>query len=157
MKMLLLMAKALTMDTKDMVEQFDEGLQGIRMNYYPPCPQPDLVIGLTPHSDAIGLTTLLQVNEVEGLQIITNGNYRSIEPRVTVNSMKERLSVATFYSPKLECEMGPAPSLITPEKPAFFRRIGVGDYFRGHYSRELRGKSYLDVMRTIQDEEKKGN
>ncbi|PON84991.1 Oxoglutarate/iron-dependent dioxygenase [Trema orientale] len=29
------------------------------MNYYPPCPQLDLVISLNPHSDATGLTILL--------------------------------------------------------------------------------------------------
>ncbi|KAI6705611.1 hypothetical protein NL676_008573 [Syzygium grande] len=183
MKILLLMAKALNMDTKDMIELFDEGMQAFRMNYYPLCPRPEQVIGLTPHSDAIGLTNLLQVNEVEGLQvrkegkwvpikplsnafivnvgdileIVSNGNYCSIDHRATVNSMKERLSVPTFYSPKFEGEMGLAPSLITPDKPVLFRRIGVADYFRGYYSRELRVKSYLDVMRTIQDEENRGN
>ncbi|XP_010057199.2 protein SRG1 [Eucalyptus grandis] len=183
MKILLLMAKALKMDTKEMIELFDEGLQGMRMNYYPPCPRPELAIGLTPHSDAVGLTILLQVNEVEGLQvrkegkwvpikplpnafvvnvgdileIATNGNYRSIEHRATVNSTKERLSVATFYSPKLEGKMGPTPSLITPDKPALFKTIGVADYFKGFYSRELREKSYLDIMRTIQGEENRGD
>ncbi|KAI6705605.1 hypothetical protein NL676_008567 [Syzygium grande] len=173
MKVLLLMTKALQMDTKDMIEQFDEGRQAIRMNYYPPCPRPELVTGLTPHSDSVGLTILLQVNEMEGLQvrkegkwvsvkplpnafvvnigdvleIVTNGAYKSIEHRAIVNSMKERLSIATFYSPKLEGEFGPAPSLITPDKPALFRRIGMADYLRGLFSRELQGKSYLDVMR----------
>ncbi|XP_048132572.1 protein SRG1-like [Rhodamnia argentea] len=172
-KILLLMAKALKMDAKDMVEQFDEGRQAIRMNYYPPCPRPELVIGLTPHSDSTGLTILLQVNEKEGLQvrkegkwvsvkplpnafivnigdileIVTNGTYRSIEHRAIVNSMKERLSIATFHSPKLEGEFGPAPSLITLDKPALFRRIGMADYLRGLFSRELQGKSYLDAMR----------
>ncbi|KAF8031941.1 hypothetical protein BT93_D0989 [Corymbia citriodora subsp. variegata] len=183
MKILLLMAKALKMDTKEMIELFDEGMQAFRMNDYPPCPRPDLVIGLTPHSDAIGLTILLQVNEMEGLQIrkegkwvpikplpnafivnvgdileiVTNGTYPSIEHRATVNSMTERLSIATFYSPKLEGEMGPAPSLITPDKPALFKRIGVADYFKGLFSRELQGKSYLDVMRMTQGEENNGN
>ncbi|KAF7852017.1 hypothetical protein BT93_L1111 [Corymbia citriodora subsp. variegata] len=173
MKILVLMAKALQMDTKDMIDLFDEGRQALRMNYYPPCPRPELVTGLTPHSDSVGLTILLQVNEMEGLQvrkegkwvsvkplpnafvvnigdileIVTNGTYRSIEHRAMVNSMKERLSIATFYSPKLEGEFGPAPSLITLDKPALFRRIGMADYLRGLFSRELRGKSYLDIMR----------
>ncbi|KAL3739740.1 hypothetical protein ACJRO7_021071 [Eucalyptus globulus] len=183
MKILLLMGKALKMDTKEMIELFDEGVQHFRMNYYPPCPQPNLVIGLTPHSDAVGLTILLQINEMEGLQIrkegkwipvkplpnafvvnvgdileiVTNGTYRSIEHRAMVNSVKERLSIATFYSAKLEGDMGPAPSLITPEKPALFKRIGVADYFKGLFSRKLQGKSYIDVMRTIQGEENNGN
>ncbi|KAK1557534.1 hypothetical protein Q3G72_026345 [Acer saccharum] len=173
MKILNLMAKALRMEPNDMIELFEEGMQVMRMNYYPPCPQPELVIGLNPHSDATGLTILLQLNEMEGLQIrkdglwvpvkphpdafivnigdileiVTNGIYHSIEHRATVNSSKERLSIATFYNPKLEGDMGPAPSLITPETPALFRRISVTDYLKGYFSRELRGKSYVDVMR----------
>jgi isopenicillin N synthase-like dioxygenase len=85
-------------------------------------------------------------------QIVTNGIYRSIEHRATVNSVKERLSMATFYSPRLDGDMGPAPSLITPESPALFKRIGVVDYFRGYFSRKFDGKSYIDVMR-VQNEE----
>ncbi|KAL5772064.1 hypothetical protein ACOSQ2_011988 [Xanthoceras sorbifolium] len=182
MKILNLMAKALRMEPNDMKELFEEGMQTMRLNYYPPCPQPELVIGLNPHSDAVGLTILLQVNEMEGLQIrkdgmwvpvkplpdafiinigdmleiITNGIYRSIEHRATVNSSKERLSIATFYMPNLEVDIGPAPSLITPETPTLFRRLGVADYLKGFFSRELCGKSYVDVMR-IQNESDKSN
>uniref|UniRef100_A0A0D9W1K7 Fe2OG dioxygenase domain-containing protein n=1 Tax=Leersia perrieri TaxID=77586 RepID=A0A0D9W1K7_9ORYZ len=47
--------------------------QSMRMNYYPPCPSPaarDRVLGVSPHSDAVGLTLLLQVSPtVAGLQI----------------------------------------------------------------------------------------
>ncbi|EXB58295.1 Protein SRG1 [Morus notabilis] len=175
-----LMAKALKMEPHEMRELFDNGGQTLRMNYYPPCPQADLVIGLNPHSDATGLTILLQINETEGLQIrkdgmwipvkplpnafivnvgdileiLTNGIYRSIEHRATVNIGKERLSLATFYNPKIDGEVGPAPSLITPQTPPLFRRIGVADYFKGYFSRELSGKSYVDVMRINNDENK---
>lgn len=88
------------------------------------------------------------------MQIVTNGIYRSIEHRVTVNTSGERLSMATFCSLKLEGEVSPAPSLITPETPALFRRIGVADFLRGYLSRELSGKSYVDEMR-IQNEDNK--
>ncbi|KAL4297143.1 hypothetical protein GQ457_12G024310 [Hibiscus cannabinus] len=173
MKILEHMTAALGMDPNDMRVLFVEGYQGMRMNYYPPCPQPELAIGFNSHSDAVGLTILLQANEIEGLQIrnngvwvpikplpnafvinigdcmeiISNGIYRSVEHRATVNSIKERLSVATFYSPKLDGEMGPATSLITPQTPPLFGRIRVADFFKGFYSRELRGKSYLDTLR----------
>jgi isopenicillin N synthase-like dioxygenase len=90
------------------------------------------------------------------LQIVTNGIYRSIEHRATVNSVKERLSMATFYCPRLEGDMGPAHSLITPESPPLFKRIGVADYFKGLFSRKLDGKSYIDAMR-IQNEEHKAS
>ncbi|XVF25549.1 hypothetical protein REPUB_Repub13aG0221600 [Reevesia pubescens] len=164
--------KALGMDPDDM-KIFEGGWQAMRMNYYPPCPQPDLAIGLRPHSDADGITILLQINEMEGLQIrkngawipikplpdafvvnigdiieiVTNGIYHSIEHRAIVNSEKERLSIATFYSPKLDGEMGPAPSLLTSETPPKFKTMAVADYFKDFFKRRLEGKSYLDVLR----------
>ncbi|KAL6991513.1 Oxoglutarate-dependent flavonoid 7-O-demethylase 1 [Sarracenia purpurea var. burkii] len=172
-------AKALRMEAKDMRELFEEGIQMMRMNYYPPCPQPEKVFGLTPHSDSIGLTILLQINEVEGLQIkkdgmwvpvkplpdtfivnigdileiVTNGAYRSIEHRAIVNSTKERLSIATFYSPRYDGQVGPAPSLITPQAPALYKRIGVVQYFQDFFAREPRGKSYLDAMKIENDDQ----
>lgn len=73
LKILDQIAKALKMDPNDMKELFEEGMQGMRINYYPPCPQPELVIGLNSHSDSVGLTILLQLNEMEGLQIKKNG------------------------------------------------------------------------------------
>jgi isopenicillin N synthase-like dioxygenase len=80
MKILELMAKALRMENNDMKNLFEDGWQSIRMNYYPPCPQPDLVIGLNPHSDAVGLTILLQLNEMEGLQIRKDGMWIPVIP-----------------------------------------------------------------------------
>ncbi|CAL5036870.1 unnamed protein product [Urochloa decumbens] len=92
------------------------GVQSVRMNCYPPCSEADKVVGLSPHSDA-DLLTLLQVNEVHGLQvkrddgswvpvrpldgafvvnvgdvlqIFTKGRYRSVEHRVVVNAERER-------------------------------------------------------------------
>ncbi|OVA18944.1 Oxoglutarate/iron-dependent dioxygenase [Macleaya cordata] len=174
MTMLNLMGKALQIETKVMTELFEDGMQSMRMNYYPPCPQPELVIGLTPHSDTVALTILLQLNEMEGLQIrkegiwvpikplpnafivnigdileiVTNGIYRSVEHRATVNSVKERLSVATFYSPRLEKEIGPLSKLITPHRPAMYKRAGVEEFFKKRFTRALDGKSFLDSMRT---------
>ena len=45
-----------------------EPLVRLRINYYPPCPQPDLVNGLRPHSDGNMLTVLLD-DGVDGLQV----------------------------------------------------------------------------------------
>ena len=64
-----------------------------------------------------------------------------------MNSEKERLSIATFYSPKYDGEIGPTTSLVTKEEPAKFRRITVKEYFKGFFARELDRKSYLDLMR----------
>ncbi|KAE8734305.1 putative 2-oxoglutarate/Fe(II)-dependent dioxygenase [Hibiscus syriacus] len=172
LKILGFQAKALRMDPEDM-KIFKGGYQTFRINYYPPCPQPELAIGLTPHTDGVGITILLQINETEGLQIkkdgawilikplpdalvvnvgdimeiITNGTYPSIEHRAVVNSDKERLSVATFLCPRLEAQMGPAQSLITSQTPPQFKTLVVSDYLKGLFKRKLEGKSYLDDLR----------
>ncbi|KAK6123941.1 hypothetical protein DH2020_042286 [Rehmannia glutinosa] len=80
MKILNQMAKALNMKSEEIKTQFEEGMQSMRMNYYPPCPQPELVTGLCPHSDADGLTILLQINEMEGLQINKDGIWIPVSP-----------------------------------------------------------------------------
>ncbi|KAL5975034.1 hypothetical protein ACLOJK_031710 [Asimina triloba] len=41
----------------------------LRVNYYPRCPQPDLTLGLSPHSDPGVLTLLLPDERVDGLQV----------------------------------------------------------------------------------------
>ncbi|XP_010448451.1 PREDICTED: protein SRG1 [Camelina sativa] len=167
-------AVALKIKPEEMEELFDDELgQRMRMNYYPPCPEPDKVIGLTPHSDSTGLTILLQVNDVDGLQIkkdgkwvtvkplpnalvvnigdileiVTNGTYRSIEHRGVVNSEKERLSVATFHNTGLGKYIGPMKSIVERHKAAIFKSVTTEEYFNGLFSRELDGKAYLDVMR----------
>jgi isopenicillin N synthase-like dioxygenase len=74
------MAKALKMDAEEMVELFTDGVQSMRMNYYPPCPKPNKTIGFSPHSDADALTILYQLNETEGLQIRKDGRWVSVKP-----------------------------------------------------------------------------
>ena len=68
-----LLAKALKIEKKIMEDLFEDGMQSVRMNYYPPCPQPELVIGITPHSDTTGITILHQITGVNGLQIKKDG------------------------------------------------------------------------------------
>lgn len=73
MTLLGLLGKAIKMDMKEVEKIFDDGNQSVRMTYYPPCPQPDLVDGINPHSDGSGITILNQANGVEGLEIKKNG------------------------------------------------------------------------------------
>lgn len=80
-KLLDCMSKALKIDIELLRGLFgNEGLQSFRMNYYPPCKQPDKVMGLTAHSDAVSLTILLQYNDVIGLQIKKDGKWVSVKP-----------------------------------------------------------------------------
>uniref|UniRef100_M0ZTW7 Leucoanthocyanidin dioxygenase n=1 Tax=Solanum tuberosum TaxID=4113 RepID=M0ZTW7_SOLTU len=172
-KVLKMLGKALGIDEEEVKSLFEEGMQSMRMNYYPPCPQPEKVMGLAPHSDATGLTILLQVNDIQGLQIkkdeiwisilplprafivnvgdvfeiFSNGIYKSIEHRSVVSSEKERISVATFHNSRLDGELGPANSLINAHNPPKFKKIEATEFYKGYLTRELVGKSYVDTMR----------
>ena len=62
-------------------EMFGESVQSIRMNYYPACPRPYLVLGLSPHSDGSALTVLQQgKGNAVGLQILKNNTWVPIQP-----------------------------------------------------------------------------
>ncbi|XP_024640297.1 protein SRG1 isoform X2 [Medicago truncatula] len=74
------MSKALKVEPNELLDSIDDITQSMRMNYYPPCPQPENVIGLNPHSDAGALTILLQANDIEGLQIRKDGQWISVKP-----------------------------------------------------------------------------
>jgi isopenicillin N synthase-like dioxygenase len=52
----------------------------LRLNYYPPCPQPELVLGIHPHSDAGGITLLMQDSDIEGLNIKKEDSWISVKP-----------------------------------------------------------------------------
>ncbi|KAI9074094.1 hypothetical protein K1719_032989 [Acacia pycnantha] len=173
MELIMLMGEALNMEGKEMRELFEQGWQTIRMNYYPACPQPEKVIGLNPHSDASALTILLQVNDMQGLQIkkddtwvpinplphafvvnvgdtfeiVSNGIYKSIEHRATVNSKKERMSMATFFNARSHGVIGPLLNLVTSERPPQFKTIPLSDFWKTFFTRQLQGKSNLDYLR----------
>lgn len=64
------------------------GLQIFVGNYYPSCPQPELTMGMPPHSDH-GLLTLLIQNQVSGLQVQYQGKW------INVNALPNSLLVNT--------------------------------------------------------------
>ncbi|CAI0418406.1 unnamed protein product [Linum tenue] len=163
------MARNLGLESEKLLTLFNEGLQSMRMNYYPPCEQANKVIGLAPHSDGSGLTLLTQVNEVQGLQIrkdgkwvpihpipgafivnigdvleiMSNGEYKSIEHRAVVNPEKERLSIATFHSPNFSATIGPLSNLLTKDKKGQapnYKSISHEDYLKLGAKIKLDGK-----------------
>lgn len=65
-------------------EALKEGLGGetaeymMKINYYPPCPRPDLALGVPAHTDLSGIT-LLVPNEVPGLQVFKDDHWFDAE------------------------------------------------------------------------------
>lgn len=126
----------------------------LRANFYPKCPQPDLTLGLSSHSDPGGMTFLLPDKQVCGLQIrkddqwisvkttchaiivnigdqlqvLSNTIYKSVEHRVVVNPDKERVSLAYFYNPKSDILIQPISELVTSETPALYPPMTFEEY-----------------------------
>jgi isopenicillin N synthase-like dioxygenase len=49
-------------------------------NFYPPCPDPELTLGLAVHTDLTALKVLRQTEGVTGLQVLKDGNWVAFDP-----------------------------------------------------------------------------
>ncbi|CAI9095454.1 OLC1v1031408C1 [Oldenlandia corymbosa var. corymbosa] len=167
-----MMAANLGVEFKEFSGMYKELVQTIRVNYYPPCSQADKVIGISPHTDGNLLTLLVQVDEVEGLQIrkngkwapikplpgalivntgdaleiMSNGEYPTVEHRAVVNSERERLSIAAFHGPSAEANISPLPDLVKANG-AKYRTVKYEEYLKEFLSSRLSGKSQLDDVK----------
>jgi len=74
------MAADLGVEPERSLEAFRGQPQSMRTTYYPPCRQAADVLGLSPHTDATGLSLLLHVNDVQGLQIRRDGKWHAVDP-----------------------------------------------------------------------------
>ncbi|OIT40214.1 PREDICTED: flavonol synthase/flavanone 3-hydroxylase [Nicotiana attenuata] len=125
----------------------------LKINYYPPCPRPDLALGVVAHTDMSHITILVP-NEVQGLQvfkdghwydvkyipnalivhigdqveILSNGKYKSVYHRTTVTKDKTRMSWPVFLEPPPEHEVGPIPKLVNEANPPKFKTKKYKDY-----------------------------
>ncbi|XP_009608413.1 2-oxoglutarate-dependent dioxygenase 19 isoform X2 [Nicotiana tabacum] len=141
------------------------GLQIFVGNYYPNCPQPELTMGMPPHSDH-GLLTLLIQNQVGGLQvqhegkwinvnalpnsllIFSNGKYKSNMHRAVVNNKVTRISIATAHGPSLETIVSPASPLVYNENSAAaYIPMKYSEYLELQQSNQLDGKSCLERLK----------
>lgn len=53
---------------------------GTKVSHYPPCPHPEKVNGLRAHTDAGGVILLFQDDQVDGLQILKDGQWIDVLP-----------------------------------------------------------------------------
>lgn len=76
--------------------------QHMAINYYPPCPQPELTYGLPGHKDPNALTVLLQ-DQVPGLQVLSGGKWVTVKPipGTFVVNIGDQIQVTNKNSPEM--------------------------------------------------------
>lgn len=154
-KLLELLSEGLGLDGKVLNSSLggDEIEFEMKINMYPPCPQPQLALGVEPHTDMSALT-LLVPNDVPGLQVwkdgnwvavnylpnalfvhvgdqlevLSNGKYKSVLHRSLVNKERTRMSWAVFVVPPHEAVIGPLPELIDEKNPAKYSTKTYAEY-----------------------------
>ncbi|MCO5579965.1 hypothetical protein L7F22_033832 [Adiantum nelumboides] len=149
----------------------------LRLNYYPPCPEPNKVLGLGSHSDGGTFTILMQDGSAAGLQVlhkgqwitvnmnypnallvnvadmlevvISNGRYTSVNHHAIVNKDEERYSIVLFYYPEMapDVYVRPAPSLLTKNKPAMYKEVTYLEYISFYLQQRMPGKSRIDSLK----------
>lgn len=155
-------------------DKMEEGMQVMVVNFYPPCPNPSLVLGLPPHSDYSCLTILLQsssgleimspedgtwraVSDIQGalqvhvgdhIEVLSNGLYKSVVHRATLNSERTRVSIASLHSLGMDENMETAKELVDEEHPKGYKKSSFRDFLNFLSINDVsQGKSFINTLK----------
>ncbi|XP_010541508.1 PREDICTED: protein DOWNY MILDEW RESISTANCE 6 [Tarenaya hassleriana] len=169
-----LISESLGLEKEYVKKVLGEQGQHMALNYYPPCPDPELTYGLPAHTDPNALTILLQDTTVSGLQILidgkwfsvnphpdafvinigdqlqalSNGIYKSVWHRAVTNSEIARLSVASFLCPADTAIIRPAEPLTGGSAGAIYRDFTYPEYYKTFWSRNLDQEHCLQLFKS---------
>lgn len=143
-------------------------------NIFPPCPQPELVFGMPPHTDPCLFSFVIQNNSFNGLQvmhdekwvvvellsqsllvligdfmeIVSNGKYKSILHRVMVRNENTRITVVASIGPPVEnVVIAPEPKLLEKSNsPAIFRGVTTKEFIELKKNNKSKG-SVMDILK----------
>ncbi|XVE61920.1 hypothetical protein DITRI_Ditri06bG0076900 [Diplodiscus trichospermus] len=174
MELLQSFSQIMGMDKDALLGLHKQLVQAYRVNYYPACSKPDLVLGVCPHSDTSTISILMQEDDVCGLQINhnkewvpvnpipnalvvnvgdaiemwSNGKYRSIEHRAVANDKKARISYASFLIPHDEVEIEPLDHMLNSQSPhKLYRRVKYGEFLRSSMKTKMDGKDRISRVK----------
>ncbi|KAL6902152.1 hypothetical protein ACP4OV_005028 [Aristida adscensionis] len=138
MRLLGFMAADLGVEREVLQGAFAGQRQNMTIHHYPPCHHKEKVMGIVPHTDRLGLTLLLHVDDTPGLQIrkdtrwfpfrplpgafvvnvgdilevLTNGMYRGVEHRVIPDSERGRTTIVMLHAASIRGLVTLLPELL---------------------------------------------
>ncbi|CAN0922771.1 Protein DOWNY MILDEW RESISTANCE 6 [Linum grandiflorum] len=165
-----LISESLGLEKEHISKVMGEQGQHMAVNFYPPCPQPELTYGLPSHTDPNTLTILLQDQLVPGLQVLkdgtwiavnprpdafvinigdqlqalSNGKYKSVWHRAITNTERARMSVASFLCPQNDAVISPAVGSLGG---AVYRDFTYAEYYSKFWSRNLDQVPCLELFK----------
>ncbi|CAL4940209.1 unnamed protein product [Urochloa decumbens] len=168
------MAADLGVERDALLDAFADKRQSMAIHYYPPCRHREKVMGITPHTDGLGLTLLLHVDDTPGLQIrkdgrwfpvrplpgafvvnvadilevLSNGAYRSVDHRVIPDAERGRTTVVIFQEAAVGGMVAPLPGLVEKKGgEARYRSIGIEEYIKGNFNALAHGTRFIESLR----------
>lgn len=162
------------LNVREMEKAREHALMGamiLDFNYYPPCPDPEVVAGVGRHSDISSITVLLQdetgglyvrasdgdnwifvppidgalvINIGDVLQIMSNDRYKSIEHQAVANRSNTRISIPIFVNPAPDTVIGPLAEVLENGEDPKYKEVVYSDYFRYFFSKPHDGKKTIE-------------
>jgi len=154
--------RSLHLESNALEQNFDGNHTSyLRLNYYPPCPNPSSNLAVHHHTDAGALTILYQDDGVTSLQVQKDKEWHFIPPRkdtfvinlgdmiqvwsndkykaplhqVQAHATKERYSAPFFYNPAYKADILP---LVGNKEESLYDKINWGEFrskrFAGDYA-----------------------
>ncbi|XP_037046351.1 probable 2-oxoglutarate-dependent dioxygenase At3g111800 [Bradysia coprophila] len=138
----------------------------VRLNFYRRCPNPELHLGVGPHSDPGIITILLQDNSVSSLQVLKDGTFYDVPPvkdsfvvnigdmmevfsngkykapvhRVLTSTDSDRFSLPYFLAPSYSFIIRPLKGTYNDDNPPKFRSFPWAEFRKGRYEGDFADK-----------------
>ncbi|CAI0466426.1 unnamed protein product [Linum tenue] len=151
----------------------------VAYNYYPPCPQPELTLGATQHTDTAFIAMLVQdhigglqvlhrnhwvdvppmsqglvVNIGNLLQVMSNDKFTSVEHRVLLKGVGPRVTAIAFFGIGYTSNSrlyGPIEELLSESDPTKYKKTTIQDFVAGAYKQGLDGTSFVQLLKLTDD------
>nr|KYP49749.1 Protein SRG1 [Cajanus cajan] len=174
LEVMMALIESLELDPTYLTKKIEDGMQVMAVNCYPPCPEPEIALGLPPHSDYSCLTILhqslpgleimdledgtwkvvphipgaLQVHVGDHFEVLSNGLYKSVVHRATLNKDRTRISITSLFSLGMDDKMETAKELVDDQHPKKYKKSSVRDFLDFLASNDIgEGKNFIDMLK----------